>query len=307
MARKIVDYTGTVIAPGGAYPYGNIKDDPGGTRINSKSNSDIQQFFQRISNDAGLTLNSLPDNATNGFQFVQAQNILINQEPSGMAQAFGAAGLQAVRMSGMVMSGTTTLTITRGWCFYNGQYVYCPGNSVSAPGGTFAIMAISPQDGLPTAVLVSLPSPITDASHFPYSIMVEWSGAVGIDNLNTDVILIAGELAALPPVSWVAASLTSGWTAGTPAARYTHNGLQQVFLGGVATTTSITPTADIFFLPAGSRPSAACNFVCAALDATSAQVTAYLQVTAAGAVRFLVPPTTVGYAVYLDNISFLTL
>lgn len=64
-----------VTAPGGAYPYGNIKDDTGvgdGTPINVETMADIFQFFARMFNQSGLSSNGLPDNQTNGFQYYLA-------------------------------------------------------------------------------------------------------------------------------------------------------------------------------------------------------------------------------------------
>lgn len=72
MARKITDFDGSVIAVGGAYPFGDIKDNPSGTVVNRKSNADMQQFFQKIMFEANITPNSLAENSTNGWQLVNA-------------------------------------------------------------------------------------------------------------------------------------------------------------------------------------------------------------------------------------------
>jgi len=75
MSIPISDFDGSVVAPNADYPNGNIKDrvaGVSGTRANAKSNSDIFQFFQKLMIDAGLTANGQFDNATNGYQYVQA-------------------------------------------------------------------------------------------------------------------------------------------------------------------------------------------------------------------------------------------
>ena len=57
------------------YPYGNIKDDTGtgnGTPVNTAVYADIHQFFARMADQSGITINDLPDNATNGFQLFEA-------------------------------------------------------------------------------------------------------------------------------------------------------------------------------------------------------------------------------------------
>lgn len=64
-----------VIAPGGNYPYGDIKDDDGtgnGTPVDRNVYADFHQFFARLMAQAGVTPNNLPDNSANGFQLYQA-------------------------------------------------------------------------------------------------------------------------------------------------------------------------------------------------------------------------------------------
>jgi hypothetical protein len=74
MAYNISNFDGTVIAPGGAYPYGDVKDAPSGTRVNKKMVTDILQTSQIIMADGlnGVAVNGLPDNATNGYQLYTA-------------------------------------------------------------------------------------------------------------------------------------------------------------------------------------------------------------------------------------------
>lgn len=74
MARQISDFDNPG-APTADYEYGYIKDNPGdntGTKINEKSNQDIQQLMQRALAKSGITPNGLPDNTTNGYQLAQA-------------------------------------------------------------------------------------------------------------------------------------------------------------------------------------------------------------------------------------------
>jgi hypothetical protein len=73
---KIINFDGTVVAPGGDYPWGNIKNKPDGTKINVKSNADMHQLHQKMMADAGMTPNGLPDNVSNGFQLSDALQIL---------------------------------------------------------------------------------------------------------------------------------------------------------------------------------------------------------------------------------------
>jgi len=78
MARKITDKTETS-APTSTYPYGNIKDETGsqsGTPVNKPVYSDLHQFFARLADWVNVTLNGLPDNAKNGFQFFESVALL---------------------------------------------------------------------------------------------------------------------------------------------------------------------------------------------------------------------------------------
>lgn len=58
-----------------SYPYGNIRDNPGdntGTPVSKEVYADFHQFFERLMAQAGVTHNGNPDNATFGFQYIQA-------------------------------------------------------------------------------------------------------------------------------------------------------------------------------------------------------------------------------------------
>lgn len=68
-----------VVAPGGDFPYGRIKDKAGpaqGTPVNVVVYGDQHQFFEKLINESGISPNGLPDNATNGFQLFEALKTL---------------------------------------------------------------------------------------------------------------------------------------------------------------------------------------------------------------------------------------
>lgn len=79
-----------------SYPYGSIQDQSGsvnGTPVSREVYGDFHQFFDRIMDKTGVTANDLPDNATNGFQLIQAlakyigsnrKSITLNVEQSGL-------------------------------------------------------------------------------------------------------------------------------------------------------------------------------------------------------------------------------
>ena len=68
-----------VTAVSAAYPWKDIKDDTGagdGTPLNQISHSDYHQTFRKLLDKAYLAPNGLPDNVTNGYQYVDALKFL---------------------------------------------------------------------------------------------------------------------------------------------------------------------------------------------------------------------------------------
>lgn len=245
MGRRITDYEGTIIAPGGDYPNGNIKDNPNGTRINSKSNADIQQFFQRIAADAGLTLNGLADNLTNGFQYVQALNTLFFRADSALAATVGASGFTAVNVSGMAVSGSTTIAVTAGFFYYNGQFVLFQGGSVTPTAGAVAYVNISTLDALPIATLGQHPSSTADgATTFKLSNLQSYLTTANLQ----------AQINALPPSAWITATLNTNYLNSQPV-KFTKDGLGYVTIeGNVTCNGSVPSSTTVFTLPAGYRP-----------------------------------------------------
>ena len=72
MAREIADFNGTVVAPDGTYPYGRVKDAPGGTIVDETMIGDTIQFTQKLMAEAGVTPNNDPDNNSSGWQIYEA-------------------------------------------------------------------------------------------------------------------------------------------------------------------------------------------------------------------------------------------
>lgn len=81
MAIKLEDKPG-VQAPNVAYPFGRPKDNLGsndGMPLNVLTHGDFHQFFAKMMDDAGISYNGLPDNATDGFQyFLALQKVIDN-------------------------------------------------------------------------------------------------------------------------------------------------------------------------------------------------------------------------------------
>jgi hypothetical protein len=132
MARKITDYNGTVVAVGGAYPYGDIKDNPSGTIIDRKSNADLQQFFQKLADSAGITLNSLADNSTNGFQLTEALSKVIGNHAAQIVVSLIGGAYDPTKV--YILWGCATRSDS-GFALYDGELYYIQGNAGSPCGG----------------------------------------------------------------------------------------------------------------------------------------------------------------------------
>lgn len=133
MARRILDFDGTVVAAGGAYPFGDIKDNPSGTRINSKSNSDIQQFFQKLLNSAGITANSLADNNTNGYQLTEAMSKVIGNHAAQIVRMIVGGSYDPTKV--YILWGCETRA-DGGYCLYDGELWVIGGNTGVPCGGS---------------------------------------------------------------------------------------------------------------------------------------------------------------------------
>lgn len=210
MALKISDLDGGKLAPGGAYPNGDVSDDPGGTRVNRKFTADLMQFAQRLMQDAAVTPNSLPENSTNGFQLMESLNTLIANPLNAFAEGVGAAGLFPVILSGMRVTGTTTINVTSGYFFYNGQLVAFTGGSVTPTGSNVAYVDIANGglDGMPVATLTQEPSAIGFTSLlFPVSGLNPWittsSLKSSINTLNTEMAIGAWQGLTFPSSSGI--------------------------------------------------------------------------------------------------------
>jgi hypothetical protein len=89
MARDIADYSGTVIAPGGSYTYGRVKNAPSGTVVDESMMGDIVQLMMRMMAIGGITPNGLPDNDTNTYQLFLALQAVIELKVTTTKRSYG--------------------------------------------------------------------------------------------------------------------------------------------------------------------------------------------------------------------------
>jgi hypothetical protein len=132
MAYKISDLTGTVVSPSGTYPFGDVKDAPSGTVVDKKMVTDMLQFFQKMASQTGVTLNSTPDNVTNGYQLMQSVTSAINSYAA--TWVLNTLGANYDNTKTYVIYGCETAT-SNGYVFYNGKIYYCTGRSGPSCGG----------------------------------------------------------------------------------------------------------------------------------------------------------------------------
>lgn len=79
-----------VTGPGGNYPFGDIRDNPGdntGTPVNREVYADFHQFFAKILDAAGIVANGLLENQAAGFQYFDALIANIRQTAASEALA----------------------------------------------------------------------------------------------------------------------------------------------------------------------------------------------------------------------------
>lgn len=286
MALKIIDYS-NYIAPDADYPYGDIKNNPGdatGTQINRMTASDIWQFFQRMCAFAGITPSGSPDNVTNGFQFPEALNTLIQERSGVFAEAVGAGGNNPVILSGCVVSVGLSTSVTDGWFFYAGKLVKMVASSTSGGciGPAVAMITIVSTDGYYSAS-IACGTNVTDSTHFPASVLgaevfrgFPWEDCTGF----------IGSFA----------STTAKYSKDTTGGR--------VSLRGNITGTG---TNDMFTLPAGFAPSVDMYFLCHGLNTGLANTVYHVYVTSAGVVGTTTALSGGSSTLYLDSISFPTL
>lgn len=245
MARKITDYDGTITPISGTDPYGNIKNAPSGTHINAKSNADLQVFFQRLMANNGITPNSLPEDAVNGFQMMQALNSAFGQPMSALARVFGSdtgvfIGRITDGMDSTVVLGTTT--VHPGFFVYNGFYYFFTGGTYSAiaPGNAMYVV-LGTTDGLPTATLAQMINTTPDnASQFQLA------------HITTIASLSAPSVLALNTFT----AYNTGYSDGSILPAYCKDGMSVVRLIGIinATYAGFTDVINITGLPVGFRP-----------------------------------------------------
>ena len=300
MARKITDYDGTITPISGTDPYGNIKNAPSGTHINAKSNADLQVFFQRLMANNGITPNSLPEDAVNGFQMMQALNSAFGQPMSALARVFGSdTGVFIGRITDGMDSTTVlaTTTVHPGFFVYNGFYYFFTGGTYSAITiGNAIYVVLGTTDGLPTATLAQMINTTPDnASQFQLA------------HITTIASLSASSVLALNTFT----AYNTGYGDGSILPAYCKDGMSVVRLIGTiyASSAAGAGVINVNALPAGFRPAHDKVFPCVYYnDITLLFTVVGVQVSASGFLIMLDYGTLGGADSYLmiDTIQYPT-
>lgn len=132
MAYSTGSLDGTTVAAGGVVPFGALKNAPSGTRVNTKMLGDIWQMMMQMAAGAGITLNNLPDNNTNGYQFTEALSKVIGNHAAQIVRMLIGGAYDPTKV--YILWGCETRSAS-GFCMYDGQLYYITGNAGSACGG----------------------------------------------------------------------------------------------------------------------------------------------------------------------------
>lgn len=229
------------------YPWKNIKDDSGaqdGTPLDMISHADYHQTFRKMLAEAVITPNNLPDNVTNGYQYIEAmhkvykraigvKNIagnttLVQADRNKVINCLGAGGYNVNLMSSTVLLDGESVIV-----FNNSS-----GQIVIQAGGA---------DGINGGPDLTLMQPGDFAELFLFKGFLDWVPA----------------MFKITPFPYVVPVLTVGGGGSNPAfqnswgqiqpvkIRLDHNGL--VSIEGLASK-GFNGSGVIFTLPAGFRP-----------------------------------------------------
>lgn len=282
-----------------AYPYGGIKDNTGagdGTPINKLTNDDIHQTLRKILALAAITPNGLPDNVTNGFQYITGLNRLFKKftgvfnDPTNPMFSLTAAHVDKL----INIAGNTDTKI------FN-----LPNSNTLQDGDTFTFYNNSEYIGIVQSVtdFVNGDVDITLIKEGDYCELV-------LDKANFNWVPTQIKSTPIPYVTPIiivgsggsAPAYQNSWVQNQPV-KFRLNEDGMVTLEGTAQKTG-NGTGIIFTLPVGFRPPSNRYFVCAVGTPGSVDFN-MLFITTTGTVEINLPPSSDTF-LYLNGISFYT-
>ncbi len=295
MAIKLQDKP-NVLAPGGAYPYGDILDNPGdntGTPVNREVYADFHQFFAAMLAYGYQTANGLPDNATNTFQYFESLFDVINKNIGtsiikGLLNSYTTNDV--IILWGCVVTANIpgTSIITQGAIFYNDKVYLVSAASVPSPSDTLVFRIDNTVN----------PNKIYLANGISSSGIAEYSQP----SVKT-LLSILSLLYKLQETTPVTVTPNTGWTAfiGQPL-QYSKKGNVVYLSGAMQRSTGGTDISCV--LPFGFRPSRKVQIYTYGVISPGTNTSFYIQISTAGEIEDPTSALATGDLFYLDGISF---
>jgi len=257
---KISDFNGTTQGVSSDYPYDQIKDDPGGTEADVVSNGDIQQFFQLLVRQSGITPNSLPDNASNGYQTLQALGQNLSIQAGLLCKLFLSDAYDSTRVYVLFGAGDSS---QNGYILYNSKVYYLIGDS----SGTSCVWPNVPVIKLNTAPTTGVPITVNGLLSVYVSCATSGTGISNFSDVVRTLYLIDGIWQNIPAQSG------GQWDVGAIQTRYKKDKSGNVRMQGQFITLSGSLSTVIATLPVGVRPVVDQIYSCSVYNAASSSFT----------------------------------
>jgi hypothetical protein len=307
MARALSGKT-NVIAPGGSYPYGRVRNNSGigdGTNVNENLLGDLIQFFEKLLADGGVTANGQPENSSDGFQYSQALNAII----AALVAAEAAIRAAADTANSNAITAETAARIAADTA--NSNAITAETAARIAADNLKADLASPALTGNPTA---PTQAPGTNNTRISTTAYADAAVAVEAGARSSDVSAEAGARAAADTAldnakanraqsAWTNLTLINGWANFTGTAKYRVDEFGKVHISANLSATSAS--SDVFAnIPGGITPSIDDLVMCITAFNGSAQVPAILVVSSSGNLQVNAQNTSYRYKI--QGISYWT-
>lgn len=300
MARKLQDKQ-NVLAPTSTYPYGDILDNPGdntGTPVNRAVYADFHQFFAAIAAYGYETLNGLPDNADNTFQYFESLLDCVNKIGDspiirGLIGSYTPNNLIKLWGCNVTYNAGGTSTVTQGQIFYNDKIYPVAAASIPTPiiSGFTLVFKINSTVN-PNTIYLQNATSGTGLS--------DYDDSSKIKNFIDLVYINLG----LTPTTWTSLSYITGYqqpVAQSPLQYLRKDGT--IYLRGTVEVVN-SAVVNMAILPLGYRPTqAASSFNSTHTDNIGTPTDGGINIYTTGSISHYGPITN-GDIYYLDGISF---
>ena len=292
MGRTASQYTRPAPVTG-TLPYGGIMDDTSsvnGTKCNEAVVGDIVQFFLRMAADAGINLNGLPDNSTNGWQYVQSLMKVIYGMSLNYMSGVCPNTTTPVLIGGMTKSTLLGEThVSPGVVLYNGQWCVFTGGQLVLAAGNDVFFTVATVDGMSVLTMTQMATGTANgAALFDYNTLITLAQGIGVSGLG----------------AWQTPTVNAGYSVADFQYRLKADGTVQ--FRGIIQVTSATPSATLMTLPAGYRPATVARGFPSLINTGAALVPTTVVISTACAVNFTFTYTAAasGQTIMMDGITY---